>query len=133
MQNLYFEKAQKTNESSITKFYYNKYNKNYNNFDFLQNKIKSLLQSEKVTESVKKQLKRLTCVNFALYDCFFIYSNVFCFGIDSQNKIIDFYKNDYDSVIDLQGYTKNYNCKINTKNKTESEKINDFDLLESDD
>lgn len=111
MKKIYFNKIQNTNDKTISKFYFNKNNEMFNNIDFLQNKIKSLLESNKTTESIKKQLKRLQLIDFNKYDCFFIYSNTFCFGIDAKNKVIDFYKNDYDSIIDLQGYTKNYNCK----------------------
>ena len=124
---VYFNKIQNTNEQSITKFYFNKKNQLFNNLEFLQNKIKSLIESEKTSESVKKQLRKLSQIDFAKYDCFYIYSNVFCFGIDSQNKIIDFYKNDFDSVIDLQGYTKNYNCKI-ASNQNQNQKIDSSDF-----
>lgn len=127
MSKVYFNKIQNTNEQSITKFYFNKNNPLFNNLDFLQNKIKSLIGSDKTSESVKKQLRKLSQIDFNKYDCFYIYSNVFCFGIDSQNKIIDFYKNDFDSVIDLQGYTKNYNCKI-AGNQNQNQKIDSSDF-----
>lgn len=128
MSKVYFNKIQNTNDKTISKFYFNKNNDMFNNIDFLQNKIKSLLESNKATESIKKQLKRLQLIDFNKYDCFFIYSNVFCFGIDSQNKVIDFYKNDYDSVIDLQGYTKNYNCKAPSTRGGSNDKIDASDF-----
>lgn len=124
---VYFNKIQNTNDKSITKFYYNKNDKLFNNLEFLQNKIKSLLTSEKTTESVKKQLKRLVNFDFTKYDCFYIYSNNLCFGINLTDKIIDFYKNDFDSVINLSDFTKNYNCKIESQNKT-TESVNDSDF-----
>lgn len=114
---IYFDKIQNTSDKTITKFFYNVNDKNYNNLDFLKNKIKSLLTSDKTTESVKKQLKKLVNFDFEKYDCFYIYSNMLCFGINCESKTIDFFKNDFDSVINLQGYEKNYNCKIESKNK----------------
>ena len=119
MSKIYFDKIQNTSDKTITKFYYNVNDENYNNLDFLKNKIKSLLTSDKTTDSVKKQLKKLVNFDFEKYDCFYIYSNALCFGIDCESKIIDFYKNDFDSVINLQGYEKKYNCKIESKNKTQ--------------
>ena len=127
MKKIYFEKAQKTNDATITKFYFNKNNKFFNNLQFLKDKITSLLLSEKTSASVKKQLNKLAKANFEKYDCFYIYSNTLCFGIDAQNKIIDFYKNDFDAVVDLQGFTKNYNCKI-AVNQQQNQKVDASDF-----
>ena len=124
---VYFNKIQNTSEQSITKFYYNKKNQLFNNLEFLKNKIKSLIESEKTSESVKKQLRKLAQVDFDSYDCFYIYSNVFCFGINTSKKTIDFYKNDFDSVVDLQGFTKNYNCKI-ASNQQQNQKVDASDF-----
>lgn len=124
---VYFNKIQNTSEQSITKFYFNKKNQLFNNLDFLKNKIKSLLESEKTSESVKKQLRKLALVDFDSYDCFYIYSNTFCFGINTNKKTIDFYKNDFDSVVDLQGFTKNYNCKI-AVNQQQNQKVDASDF-----
>lgn len=124
---VYFNKIQNTSDKTITKFYYNKNDVNYSNLDFLKQKIKSLLKSEKSTDSIKKQLKKLVNFDFEKYDCFYIYSNTLCFGIDAKNKIIDFYKNNFDSIIKLDGYTKNYNCKI------ESARSSDCDTVDASD
>lgn len=128
MSKVYFNKIQNTNDKTISKFYFNKNNEMFNNIDFLQNKIKSLLESEKTTDSIKKQLKRLQLIDFAKYDCFFIYSNAMCFGINAQNKVIDFYKNEYDAVVDLQGYNKNYNCKAPSTRGGNNDKIDASDF-----
>ena len=56
MKKIYFEKSQKTSDETITKFYFNKNNKFFNNLQFLKNKIDSLLNSEKSSDSVKKKL-----------------------------------------------------------------------------
>lgn len=125
---VYFNKIQNTSDSTITKFYYNESDNNYNNLDFLKNKIKSLLRSEKTSESVKKQLKKLVNFDFNKYNCFYIYSNTLCFGIDTKNKIIDFYKNDFDSVINLQGFAKNYNCKIKSGRASDSDSVDASDF-----
>ena len=74
MKKIYFEKSQKTSDETITKFYFNKNNKFFNNLQFLKNKIDSLLNSEKSSDSVKKQLKKLKNFDFEKYDCFYIYS-----------------------------------------------------------
>ena len=122
---IYFNKAQNTSEKTITKFWFNRFDVNYNNLDFLVDKIKKLVKSEKTTDSVKKQLTRLIDFDFTKYDCFYIYSNKLCFGINSESKTIDFYDSDFDSIINLKDFTKNYNCKIATKKSTKSQKQND--------
>jgi hypothetical protein len=125
---VYFNKIQNTSEQSITKFYFNKNHQLFDNLEFLQNKIKQLIDSNKTSESVKKQLRKLAQVDFNKYDCFYIYSNVFCFGIDTQHKTIDYYKNEYDSVVDLQGYKENYNCKVPSTRGGDNDKINADDF-----
>ena len=128
MKKIYFEKSQKTSDETITKFYFNKNNKFFNNLQFLKNKIDSLLNSEKSSDSVKKQLKKLKNFDFEKYDCFYIYSNSLCFGINCETKTIDFYKNDFDSIINLQGYSKNYNCKIDSKSQNQNDSIDSSDF-----
>jgi hypothetical protein len=130
------QKKQYTTSESITCFYYNKSDNNFNNLDFLINKIKSLLESEKTSESVKKQLNRLQYADFNKYDLFFVYSNVLFFGIDKANNTIDFYR-DCDYMIDksiLDKFNKNYHCKIDLpagakkRKKTEPQKIDASDF-----
>ena len=130
------QKKQYTTSESITCFYYNKSDNNFNNLDFLINKIKSLLESEKTSESVKKQLNRLQYADFNKYDLFFVYSNVLFFGIDKTNNTIDFYR-DCDYMIDksiLDKFNKNYHCKIavpagaKKRKKTEPQKIDSSDF-----
>lgn len=132
MSKIYFEKIQNTSDQSITKFYYNKYDQFYNDLDFLKSKIKSLIKSEKTSESVKKQLTRLVNFDFEKYDLFYIYSNILCFGINTQEKKIDFYKNDFDSIINLQGFTKNYNCKIGSSDQDQVIDSSDLPVCEED-
>ena len=112
---IYFNKIQNTSDSTITKYWFNRFDKNYNNLDFLIEKIKKLVSSDKATDSVKKQLQKLVNFDFTKYDCFYIYSNKLCFGVDCKNQVIDFYDNNFDSVVNLDNYTKNYNCKVATK------------------
>ena len=128
MAKIYFTKSQNTSDKSITRFYYNKNNSNYNNLDFLIEKIKKLIASDKTTDSVKKQLQKLQKIDFTKYDCFYIYSNNLCFTIDKKTKTIDFYNNDYDSIIAIDGYNKNYNCKIASNRTSDSDKIDASDL-----
>ena len=128
MAKIYFTKSQNTNDKSITRFYYNKSDKNYNNLDFLIDKIAKLIASDKTTDNAKKQLQKLRNFDFAKYDCFYIYSNQLCFGIDKNTKTIDFYNNDYDSIINLQDYAKNYNCKYASAHTSDCDKIDSSDL-----
>ena len=128
------QKKQNTNNKSITCYFYNKSDSNYNNLQFLIDKINQLLKSDKTTDSVKKLLNRLQYANFEKYDLFFVYSNVLYFGIDKANKTIDFYR-DCDYMIDkdfLSKLQKNYNCKINIpkseKQKAKNQLIDSNDL-----
>ena len=128
MAKIYFTKSQNTSDKSITRFYYNKNDNNYNNLDFLIDKIKKLIASDKSTDSVKKQLQKLQKIDFTKYDCFYIYSNQLCFTIDKNTKTIDFYNNDYDAIIKLQDYTKNYNCKIASNRTSNCDNVDASDL-----
>lgn len=137
MSKKYFYKMQKTSDNTITCFYYNKSDDNYNNLDFLNQKIKDLIESQKTSDNTKKQLKRLQCVNLDYYDLFFIYSNTLKIAINHNDKIIDFYDNDYDLFIDKKlfeskNYQFNYNAKINTSiNK--NQKLIKQDIIDSSD
>lgn len=130
---VYFNKIQKTDDKTITKFYYNKNDKNYNNLDFLIAKIKNLIKSPKSTEGIKKQLNRLVDFDFAKYDCFYIYSNKLCFGINTTEKTVDFYDNDFDCVVKIAGYKNNYNCKLPKSTSGNSTKSNDNDTIDAND
>lgn len=131
------QKKQYTTSESITCYFYKKSDANFNNLDFLKNKIKQLLSSEKVSDSVKKQLYRLQYADFNKYDLFYIYSNALFFGIDKTNNTIDFYR-DCDYMIDkaiLDKFTKNYHSKINVpagekkqRKKSEPQKIDSSDF-----
>lgn len=135
---VYFDKMQNTNDKSITKFYYNKFDPNYNNLDFLKKKIIDLIKSPKTTESIKKLLIKLKDFNFDQYDCFYIYASKLIFGIKTQEKTIDFYDNKFDCVIKLKDYFYNYNCKLpkikkdQSDQEKESDQIDPSDLIGSD-
>ena len=116
MSKKYFYKMQKTSDQTITCFYYNKKDINYNNIDFINKKINDLIKSEKTSDNVKKQLKRLKNLDLKYYDLFFIYSNAIKIGINHNDKVIDFYDNDYDQFID-QDYFKNNNYHFNYNTK----------------
>ena len=128
MSKIYFTKSQNTSDKSITRFYYNKNDKNYNNLDFLIEKIKKVIASDKSSENTKKVLQKLQSLDLSKYDCFYIYSNNLCFGIDKQNKVIDYYNNDYDSIIKLNDYEQNYNCKLPSNRTSNCDKIDASDL-----
>lgn len=139
MQNKYFDKKQNTSNKSITMYYYNRFQKNFNNLDFLKNKIDELLNLPEVSDNTKKQLNRLNRVDFDSYDLFFIYSNSFKLGINHKNKIVDFYDNDYQYFVDLdyfksQNYTINFNVKIKQGGDSKSQNkidASDFESPES--
>ena len=84
MSKIYHKIQKYTTDESIRYFYYSKKKDSADELQFLKNKIDSLLKSNLVSDSVKKQLLKLKAIDFNKYNCFYIYSNSLKYAIDDQ-------------------------------------------------